>query len=535
MTVAIPRDQETYGGLLTPGETPAEAIGRLERRADYAGVIGTDDGQRLLAAASVRAPSKGRKNGQPKVVDLSPEASAVAADVVQVEMPADLAVSIGEVREAADHAPHFVLIKLDRIDIGDNVRHDPGELEQLAASIKEHGVLQPVKVVGIGDRWRLVWGQRRVLAARMAGLERIPAINAGGPLWGEQDLGEQGAKRSIEQLIENIQRADLNAIDRARAMKATGLPVGELAKKLGIDHSTVSNSLGLLELAEPVQELVGEGRLTASHAKVLKGLAPKTQAELARTAAKDDLSSHWIEQEVQRRKREEAWRKEREEAERKTAAARLDTALSRVEKAKVAKDARIVVAGGYSYGAADGLVGHVVDELKKAGYTNVGKASRDVESRTGTIGCDCALWLVTVQTYGTPSCVKACEKRAHREARLKADEAKRTAKYELEHRVRDRLSTVVPDALAADPVPTQVARIMLWIALDYAVADFAEKRGGKRTRPWETIGVLEGEELQRELGKAIASKFRDQFGYHLPWDAIAAELGLDDASKAVEP
>jgi ParB/RepB/Spo0J family partition protein len=107
-------------------------------------------------------------------------------------------------------------ISLDLVDVGANVRVDAGELEELAASIVELGVLQPVKVTPMANgRYRLLWGQRRVLASRQAGKTTIPAIVD----IEDDQLADAGARRSIEQLAENLQRKDLNPIEEAVALR----------------------------------------------------------------------------------------------------------------------------------------------------------------------------------------------------------------------------------------------------------------------------------------------------------------------------
>lgn len=105
---------------------------------------------------------------------------------------------------AAAQSIDLTTMPLELLQIGPNVRTDPGELEELAASIREFGVLQPVKVKSTAAGWTVMWGQRRVLAARLAGLARIPVIieSAAKP--------DSPAGIALEQLVENLQRADLN-------------------------------------------------------------------------------------------------------------------------------------------------------------------------------------------------------------------------------------------------------------------------------------------------------------------------------------
>lgn len=144
---------------------------------------------------------------------------------------------------------------------------DEEELEDLAQSIKEAGVLQPVLVRRSGDGFELIAGERRWRAARRAGLERIPAM-----------IQQVGQERSLElALIENIQRQQLNPIEEARAfstlMTQFGLTQEDVAVKVGRKRPSVANSLRLLRLPAEVQSLVREGRITAGHAKALLSLS----------------------------------------------------------------------------------------------------------------------------------------------------------------------------------------------------------------------------------------------------------------------
>ncbi len=142
-------------------------------------------------------------------------------------------------------------------------RHfDPGHLEQLAASIRRHGVLQPVVVRRAGERFELVVGERRYRASQAAGLETIPAVIA--------DIAP--AARLEVALVENIQRQDLNPIELAQAYRAladAGHTQDEIGERVGLDRSSVANHMRLLELARSIQADVEEGRLSMGHAKAL--------------------------------------------------------------------------------------------------------------------------------------------------------------------------------------------------------------------------------------------------------------------------
>ncbi len=139
---------------------------------------------------------------------------------------------------------------------------DEAQLERLAASIRVHGVLQPIVLRRAGARYELVVGERRWRASQAAGLETIPAVIA------EVDP----ADRLEVALIENVQRHDLNPIELAFAFKTlseTGATQEEIGERVGLDRSTVANTLRLLELPAEYQADVESGKLTAGHAKAL--------------------------------------------------------------------------------------------------------------------------------------------------------------------------------------------------------------------------------------------------------------------------
>jgi ParB family transcriptional regulator, chromosome partitioning protein len=156
-------------------------------------------------------------------------------------------------------------------DIGPNpfqprTRFDDSALQELSASIKASGVLQPVLVRRQADGYQLVAGERRLRAAQLAGLDRIPAV-----------IKQVDDRQMMElALIENIQREDLNPIDEAKAYKALVATVGltheQLSERIGKQRSSISNSLRLLSLPVEVQDMVSRGTLSAGHARALLGL-----------------------------------------------------------------------------------------------------------------------------------------------------------------------------------------------------------------------------------------------------------------------
>ncbi len=170
------------------------------------------------------------------------------------------------------------------------------ELRELADSIRANGVLQPILVRRVGPQLEIVAGERRWRAAKLAGLERIPAV--------VRDVPDEAA--AVFALVENLQRADLNPMEKARALRrvseATGASHEELARRLGLDRSTIANFVRLLDLAEPVQALVSRGTLTMGHARALLGLSAPEQQALAESAVRERLTVRDIESRAQERK-----------------------------------------------------------------------------------------------------------------------------------------------------------------------------------------------------------------------------------------
>jgi ParB family chromosome partitioning protein len=146
------------------------------------------------------------------------------------------------------------------------------ELQELAESIRANGILQPILVRKKGASYELVAGERRLRAAQLAGLERIPAL--------VRDLTPESS--AVAALVENIQRSDLSAIEKGRAfqklLEATKGTQETLARQLGMDRSTVANLMRLLELPAEVQAAVSRGTITMGHARALLGPAQRRGA-----------------------------------------------------------------------------------------------------------------------------------------------------------------------------------------------------------------------------------------------------------------
>ena len=182
------------------------------------------------------------------------------------------------------------IIEMNINDIEPNVNQprkafDDDKIEDLAASIAEHGVLQPIIVTKKDDYYQIIAGERRWRASKKAGLKTIPAI--------VRDYDEKKIREVA--LIENIQRQDLNAIETAKAIKELmeehSLTQEELAKTLGKSRSAIANTLRILNLDERVQEMVQEGKISEGHARTLASIdSPQKQYKLALDIVNLDLS-----------------------------------------------------------------------------------------------------------------------------------------------------------------------------------------------------------------------------------------------------
>ena len=212
-------------------------------------------------------------------------------------------------------------------------RHfDPTKLAELAQSIKAHGIIQPIVVrphaeeAGKPRRYQIIAGERRWRAAQKAGLHSVPVVL-------RDDIEKEDELELA--LIENIQRADLNPIEEAKAYydlaRLRSYTQEELAKRVGKDRSTIANALRLLKLPPKVQQLVIEGKLSMGHARALLGLATEDAiTALATEVVRDSLSVRATERAVRKRAEEAPKAPQDEELERrKIIVGELETRLRR--------------------------------------------------------------------------------------------------------------------------------------------------------------------------------------------------------------
>jgi ParB family chromosome partitioning protein len=203
--------------------------------------------------------------------------------------------------ERTTAAPQSEIPKVDVSLIDDNPfqprrRFDEAEIASLAESLQEHDMLQPILVRRVGDRFQLISGERRLRAAIKAGWTTVPA-----------QIREADDRLVAElALVENLQREDLNPIEKAasfqRYISQHHCTQEELAKRVKINRATIANFMRLLELPEEVQTALIEGKVSAGHARALLPLGDESlQKELCRQIERDGLSVRDVERIVKER------------------------------------------------------------------------------------------------------------------------------------------------------------------------------------------------------------------------------------------
>ncbi len=247
----------------------------------------------LMGQAIAIKPVGGGTGGTEGAADIEPNAAAIDSP--------DQGRTVGT--PLPSPSSDLVYLPLESVTPNPNQprkRFNDASIERLAKSIREDGVIQPVVVRPIegkvsaeqgGHKYQLVAGERRWRAAQIAGIKELIAIIR--PM--------DDRKVAAWSLIENLQREDLNPIDRAQAFAAlaTGYAMShaDVADRVGVERPTVTNAIRLLDLAEPVQDMVRTGTLTAGHGKAIAAVTdPTTQQQLAQAAAANRWSVRRTEQ-----------------------------------------------------------------------------------------------------------------------------------------------------------------------------------------------------------------------------------------------
>jgi ParB family chromosome partitioning protein len=212
---------------------------------------------------------------------------------------------IPEAKKEEKRGKNLVEVEIERIKPNPyqpREKYDQVKMNELANSIKEKGLIQPVVVRKTEAGFELIAGERRLKAAKSLGLKLIPALI-------KENLGKAGMLELT--LIENVQREDLNPIEAARGyqrlLKELGLSQEEISKRIGKERSSIANTLRILNLQEPIQKMVLNGKLSEGHARAILAVRnPEQQILLANKIIKDGLSVREVENLVypERRKRE---------------------------------------------------------------------------------------------------------------------------------------------------------------------------------------------------------------------------------------
>jgi ParB family chromosome partitioning protein len=200
--------------------------------------------------------------------------------------------------EPVSEGPRVAVIPILQIEpnpLQPRTTFDPGRLQELANSIQTNGIIQPLIVRKKAGHYELIAGERRLRAAKLAGLDEVPVI--------VQDYADE---RLLEiALVENIQREDLNPIETAQALdrlvREMHLSHEEIATRTGKDRTTITNMIRLLRLPSDVQLLVAERRLSMGHARAILGLpTPELQTQLAEKASEQGYSVRQVERLVKK-------------------------------------------------------------------------------------------------------------------------------------------------------------------------------------------------------------------------------------------
>jgi len=204
-----------------------------------------------------------------------------------------------DIKENVAASEKVIDLKVDQIDPNP---HQPRqvfgeeELQELAESIRENGILQPIVVRRAGDRYELVAGERRLRASRILGLKEIPALI--------RDIDDENSLKLA--LLENLQREDLNPLEKAAGFKALkeelGVSTAEIGRALGKGRSTVANTIRLLRLPEEVKGLINSGQLTEGHARAILAIeGVEKQIEAAERVVNEELTVRDMEKSVSRK------------------------------------------------------------------------------------------------------------------------------------------------------------------------------------------------------------------------------------------
>lgn len=265
----------------------------------------------------------------------------MSADTQRATIGRGLAALIPQ-RTAATASTEIPIARIRANPYQPRASYDSDALATLVESVRRHGILQPIIVTETLDGYRLIAGGRRVRAAELAGLERIPAIVR---------QAEDHAQLVLA-LVENLQRADLAPLDEAvafrRLVEEFGLSQEEVAERVGRSRSSIANTIRLLELGDAVRLALTEGRISEGHARALGGLRGAGQAQVLGIVISRGLSVRDTEELVRRIRARDGSRHGRAAAERDPEMDRIEADLrsalgTKVRVARSRRGGRIVI------------------------------------------------------------------------------------------------------------------------------------------------------------------------------------------------
>jgi ParB/RepB/Spo0J family partition protein len=588
--------RETYEGLLLDGETPEEALQRLEKTRGYQKLIGSDAGQALLAAATAQTasiPNGGvrRKSKAAARAEVLAATDPTADELEELGIPIELqvAVAAGEAEEDEPDDPEaeplesaplmrtpdpkgtaveafrakvaeynasahpdatpgglagpigrLAELRIGDIEVSSNVRKDLGDLAELAASIRDHGLLEPITVTALYSDgvdmqptgYRVLTGHRRLAAVKLLEQDRIRVI-----VDPRFELGEAGSGRSVIQLMENIQRADINAIDTAEAIQALqaarpALTHADIAGLVHKDRTWVTNMLRLLETAPEVQAAVRAETVSPTHARAIAGVDVDLQARLLDSVIDRSLSAHETEDQAKYFKNQAKAIRDR--------AAKIEAlaakAIASLEKVTSHEKADIGLA---DYG---GTSSDLRDALEKAGWKVSDGYSWTKIKNAGECGCE-GVWRVEVSYQGAITVGPACHnndhektRRAELEATWKRDQAKandeRRAEREAAEAAIVRSKGAIGEILARRPASTLARRLVVWGLLvadedvdEQLVAKYIDDGAVERFYAVEDAAWMLAEAIpEAELDDVQAALVARLFGSYVAGPAVKAAV-----------
>lgn len=283
-------------GVRVPG-SPASTDDSIPPAAGGAQFVPASQAQFMQERVRVRARNREREVAEAR--DVPRETSAAAASggsesPVRPTVEPALSTSAGPA-DASDTVRHIPINQITVNPRQPRTDFDEATIQSLAESIKQVGLMQPILVRPVAKGFEIVAGERRWRAARLVGLQTIPAL--------VRSLDDQSSAEIA--IIENIQREDLNTMDRALALQRLALEFGlthqAIAEKVGLDRASVTNLLRISELDPETAALVRAGQLSQGHARSLLAIADtQSRVALARKAIADGLSVRELERQVQR-------------------------------------------------------------------------------------------------------------------------------------------------------------------------------------------------------------------------------------------